>query len=206
MRRSPALVAVFVALALPVSAHAHGDEPAVEALETGNVYLPHEPAVPSGVAAALRQTLDRAHAAGYPLKVAVIGSQHDLGEYGQLWGMAQPAANLVSRTVGKNRPIPMLLVMPTGYGTIKAGPDPKAALQGVKPPGSDSGDKLGRSAIDATLALAKGAGHPLPRPKIEEADGGGTSPALIFGAPVLLLALAGGLLALRSRQTAGAQP
>ena len=205
MRRTLALVALFAAVALPASAHAHGEEPAIEALETGNVYMPHEPAIPSGVAVALRQTVDRAQAAGYPLKVAVIGSQHDLGEFGQLWGMAQPAANLVSRTVGKNRPIPLLLVMPTGYGTIKTGPNPKVALAGVKPPASGSGDKLGRSAIDATLALAKAAGHPLPRPKIEEADGGGTSPALIFGAPVLLLALAGGLIALRSRQTASAQ-
>lgn len=205
MRRSLALAALFAAVVLPASAHAHGEEPAVEALETGNVYMPHEPAIPGGVAVALRQTVARAQAAGYPLKVAVIGSQHDLGEYGQLWGMAQPAANLISRTVGKNRPIPLLLVMPTGFGTIQTGPNPKAALGGVKSPASDSGDQLGRSAIDATLALAKAAGHPLPRPKIEASDGGGTSPALVFGAPVLLLALAGGLVALRSRQTASTQ-
>jgi hypothetical protein len=96
-----------------------------------------------------------------------------------------------------------LIVMPNGYGSAEAGPKADATLKDLDPPGAPDGDKLGRAAIDATVALAKAHGKAVPAPKIAGSsggDGGGTSPAIIFGVPVALLALGGVLAALRARQ------
>jgi hypothetical protein len=200
MRRALLIATLATSLAVPVAAHAHGDEPAVDALSAQDVYLPHRPAVPEETGKALRTTLERSRAAGYPLKVAVIATTHDLGELEQLFGRPQPTAGFISRLVGKNRPVPLLVVMPAGYGTIQAGPNAKAALAGLKPPSSGSGDSLTRAAITATLRLARAAGHPVPAPEISS----GTSPALVAGVAVLLLALAGALVAIRMRQSRAA--
>lgn len=197
MRRALAFAAVIALLVLPSAALGHGDEPAVEALESGDLYLPHEPAVPEDVADALEQTVRRSRDAGYPLKVAVLATKHDLGEAEQLFGQPAFYARWLSRSVGRNRSIPLLIVTPSGYGTEAAGASAPAAIARVKPPSSGSADALGRSAIDATHALAKAAGHPFAKPEIS----GGTSPLLVVGVPVLLLVLAGGLVALRTRQS-----
>jgi hypothetical protein len=72
----------------------------------------------------------------------------------------------------------------------------------LDPPGSESADTIGRAAIDAALALADAEGKAVAAPKLPPAEGddGGTSPAIVFGVPVLLLAIGGGLAALRARQ------
>jgi MYXO-CTERM domain-containing protein len=57
--------------------------------------------------------------------------------------------------------------------------------------------------VTAIVKLSKAAGHPVPTPALPKASGGGgggTSPAIVFGVPVALLALGGLLAALRRRQ------
>jgi LPXTG-motif cell wall-anchored protein len=75
-------------------------------------------------------------------------------------------------------------------------------------PKSGSGEDLGRGAVAAILKLSEAAGHPVPAPKLPKASsaggGGNTSPVIVFGVPVALLALGGGLMALRRRQDAAA--
>jgi hypothetical protein len=88
---------------------------------------------------------------------------------------------------------------------------PKGAekgLDGLDPPKSAQGEDLGRAAVGAIVKLSKAAGHPVPTPTIPKASSGGgggsTSPLLVFGVPVALLAIGGALAALRRRQDADA--
>src|SRR4051794_29905479 len=201
MRRT-LVIALLLALTVPAApARADGD-PASDVLLLQDVFSPYAPKVPKPVLDGLTATLKRSRQAGYPLKVAIIGSKNDLGSVPQFFGRPQPYASFLEREIAFNKPEPLLTVMPAGYGTAVAGPQAASAIEGLKPPSSASGDALGRAAIDATVALAKANGHPIPAPKLPKAadsGGGGTSPAIIFGVPVLLLALGGALAAIRSR-------
>jgi hypothetical protein len=64
--------------------------------------------------------------------------------------------------------------------------------------------------VTAIVKLSKADGHPVPVPKIPTASsaggggGGSTSPLIVFGVPVALLAIGGALAALRRRQDADA--
>jgi hypothetical protein len=206
MRRAVATGLMLASLALPAVAQADGD-PASDVLLLQDSYLPYAPKVPKPVADALNATLKKARASGYALKVAIIATKNDLGAVPQYFGRPQPYATFLEREIAFNQPKALLTVMPSGYGTAVAGPKAKSALAGLKPPADPGGDALGRAAIEATVRLAKAAGHPVPAPKLSKASssggGGGTSPAIVFGVPVLLLALGGALAAIRSRQSEG---
>ena len=205
MRRIAA-AAVLVALIAAPAARADGD-PASDVLLLQDAYLPYQPAVPKAVSGALTRTLKQLHAKGFPLKVAVIASKTDLGAVPQFLGRQQPYAGFLESEIKFNKAKPLLVVMQSGFGTAEIGPNVAAALHDVDKPRSSSGDALGRAAIDAVVRLGAAAGHPVPQPKLPPAagaGGGGTSPAIIFGVPVLLLALGGGLAAWRAKQTDGA--
>src|SRR4051812_40593720 len=204
MRRA-LVIAMLLALALPAaSARANGD-PASDVLLLQDVFTPYQPQVPKPVSGALSQTLKKSRAAGYPLKVAIIASKNDLGSVPQFFGRPQPYATFLEREIAFNKPEPLLTVMPAGYGVAAAGAKALETVQKLPKPTSSSGDALGRAAIDATLALAKAHGHAVPAPKLPKAadagGGGGTSPAIVFGVPVLLLALGGALVAMRNRHS-----
>lgn len=205
MRRALALAMTLALLALPATALADGD-PASDVLLVQEVYEPYQPKVPKPVVDALNATLKKARAAGFPLKVAIIATKDDLGSVPQFFGRPQPYAQFLEREIAFNQKVPLLTVMPAGYGSAEVPPGAAAALKSVKPPAAPAGgDALGRAAIDATVAMAKGAGHPVPAPSVAKTSGsgggGGTSPAIVFGIPVALLALGGVLAAIRARQT-----
>ena len=205
MRRAFLLAAVLSCLAAPAAARANGD-PASDVLLLQEAFYPYAPKVPKPVQEGLNETLKRGKAAGFPLKVAIIATKDDLGAVPHLFGKPQQYADLLESEIAFNKPKPLLTVMPGGYGSKALPPKAKAALAGVEPPKSNKGDDMGRAAIDATLKMAAATGNPLPRPKLPEADGGGTSPAIVFGVPVALLALGGALAALRSRQQRTTEP
>jgi hypothetical protein len=205
MRRAPAIAVLLAALALAPAAHADGD-PASDVLLLQDVYLPYSPAVPKPVADALNRTVKQLHSKGYPLKVAAIATATDLGSVPQFLGRPLPYASFLESEIKFNKAKPLLVVMQAGYGTAEVAPNIAGALRGLAKPKADSGDALGRAAIDGVLRIATATGHPLAKPKLPAAaaasGGGGTSPAIIFGVPVLLLALGGALAALRARQQA----
>ena len=96
--------------------------------------------------------------------------------------------------------------MPNGYGVADAGDNAGETIGKLKPTNSTSGDTLGRAAIDASIALAKAEGKVIPKPalpKTSSGGGGGSSPLLVFGVPVFLLALGGLLATIRARQREG---
>ncbi len=205
MRRVLATVVLLAALAIPPAAHADGD-PASDVLLLQDVYLPYQPVVPKPVSSALMATVKQLHKKGYPLKVAVIASQTDLGTVPQFLGRPGPYASFLESEIKFNKAKPLLVVMEAGYGTAAVAPNLASSLTAVPKPSSGSADALGRAAIAAVLKIAAADGHPIAAPKLPKASsggggGGGTSPAIIFGVPVLLLAIGGGLAALRARQT-----
>src|SRR4051794_8245135 len=205
MRRALATVVLLAALAIPPAAHADGD-PASDVLLLQDVYLPYQPVVPKPVADALTRTVKQLRKEGYPLKVAVIATKTDLGTVPQFFGRPAAYAPFLESEIKFNKAKPLLVVMEAGYGTAAMDPKLASAVAGVEKPASGSADALGRAAIDAVLRIAAVAGHPLPKPKLppsaaSKGGGGGTSPAIIFGVPVLLLALGGALAAMRARQT-----
>jgi hypothetical protein len=203
MRRALATAVLLVALAVPSVAQADGD-PASDVLLLQDSYLPYQPAVPKPVSNALNSTLKQLRKSGFPLKVAVIASKTDLGVVPQFLGRPQPYAGFLESEIAFNKPKQLLVVMENGYGTAAIKPNIASAMTKVPKPKSNSADDLGRAAIDGAIALGTAAGHPVPKPKLPASSsggGGGTSPAIIFGVPVLLLAIGGALATLRARQT-----
>lgn len=204
MPRLVATAALLTALAIPPAALADGDPPS-DVLLLQDVYLPYRPVVPKPVSDAVTRTVKQLHAKGYPLKVAVIATQTDLGSVPQFLGRPQPYASFLESEIKFNKAKPLLVVMQAGYGTAAMAPNLASAVSGLGKPSSGSSDALGRAAIDGVLKIAAAAGHPLPKPRLPASTGGGggggTSPAIIFGVPVILLALGGALAAARARQS-----
>jgi hypothetical protein len=205
MRRALATAVMLAALATPSAAQADGD-PASDVLLLQDVYLPYQPVVPKPVSNALTATVKQLHKNGVPLKVAVIASPTDLGTVPQFMGRPGPYASFLESEIKFNKAKPLLVVMQAGYGTAEVPSNLAASLESVPKPASGSADALGRAAIDAVLKVAAASGHPIAKPKLPASSaggsgGGGTSPAIIFGVPVLLLAIGGGLAALRARQS-----
>jgi hypothetical protein len=208
MRRLLPLLAALVVLAsAPAAARADGD-PASDVLLLQDSYLPYAPQVSKPVANALNGLLAQVKSKGYEMKVAIIESQQDLGSVPQLFGQPQDYALFLEREISFNSKPHLLVVMPAGYGVANMPAGAPSVIKSLgKPPGTGS-DDLARGAIDAVVALSKAAGHPVPKPNVPGGGGGGgsSSPLLIFGVPVLLLALAGLLATLKRRQSEADEP
>jgi hypothetical protein len=199
------VLAVVAALAIaPPAAEADGD-PASDVLLLQDVYLPYAPGVPGPLARTITNLLKTTRKAGFPLKVAIVADAKDLGSVPQFFGKPQQYAPFLQSEIAFNSKRPLLVVMAAGYGAAALPKGSETGLQGLDPPKSASGEDLGRSAIAAIVKLSAAAGHPVPAPKVPSAGGGGggsTSPLIVFGVPVALLALGGVLAALRRRQDA----
>jgi hypothetical protein len=199
------VLAVAAALAIaPPAAQADGD-PASDVLLLQDVYLPYAPGVPGPLARTITNLLKTTRKAGFPLKVAIVADAKDLGAVPQFFGKPQQYAPFLQSEIAFNSKRPLLVVMPAGYGAAALPKGSETGLQGLGPPKSPNGDDLGRAAIAAIVKLSAAAGHPVPAPKVPSGGGGGggsTSPLIVFGVPVALLALGGVLAALRRRQDA----
>ena len=172
-------------------------DPASDVLVLQSVFFPFQPAVSNGLQAVLNASVAKATAAGLPIKVALIGSREDLGGLPDMFGRPQPYAGFLEQEIRYNSPQPLLVVMPQGFGT--------AAIRNVTglqtllpvPAGNDG---LAREAILAIERLAADSGHPIAHQTIPTGGGtkkgAGTSPLLTFGAPVALVIIVAGLMAL----------
>ena len=201
------MLAVAAALALtPAPARADGD-PASDVLLLQDVYLPYAPGIPKPLADTITNLLKTTRKAGFPLKVAIIADPKDLGAVPQFFNKPQSYAPFLQSEIAFNSKKPLLIVMPNGYGAAALPKQAQTGLQGLDPPKSADGTDLARSTVAAIVKLSAAAGHPVPTPKLPDAGGGGggTSPLVVFGVPVALLALGGVLAALRRRQDAPAE-
>jgi len=200
MRRLGSIVAALALIAALAAPAASADsDPASDTLLLADVFLPVQPPLSQGYSNAIRNLAATMKKSGYPVKVAIIATPNDLGLVPQLFNKPQAYAPYLGREIAFNTKKPLLVVMPEGYGTFSVAPKVAAAVGKLKAPGSNL-ESIGKGTIDAMVAMSKAGGHPVKKPAVSGGgSSGGTSPAIIFGVPVLLLALAGILAALRRR-------
>jgi hypothetical protein len=181
-----ALVVVLALLGMPASAAADGD-PASDVLLTTDAFYPYRP-VSTKLVRALDATVARARAAGFPIKVALIRERSDLGAVPGMLGHPQQYAEFLRTEISFNGKPRLLVVMQQGFGNAGAGP--ASALSSIEVESGGGSDGLARTAVRAVQALARDAGHPF-KPVAVQAGGRsrGSSALLIFGGPVVLVAL-----------------
>lgn len=210
MRRAAAVITLLAALLAPATgARANGD-PASDTLLYADAHYPYKPnLVSKPLQKALDGMLRQAKGRGYPLKVAIIAAPADLGAVPQLFNDPQKYADLLTREISYNAKPRVLVVLPAGLGGNNLGDAAGPALRDVLPPDGADGDALTRTAMQAVAALTKANGTPVAVPRVEAApkrdEGGGVSPVLTFGLPVLLVGLAalGAMVRGRSREDTG---
>jgi hypothetical protein len=183
-----AVLLLAAALLVPAARAGADADPASDVLLGQDVFTPYQPNTVSGpLSQALTETVARAHRAGFPLKVALIATPTDLGAIPNLFGHPGQYAAFVDSEISFNERVPVLVLMPQGAGTAAAPRAPRVAL-GSGP----VGDALARAAIPAVAQLSAAAGHPIVAPAIPTGNGGsgggGPSPLITFGGPVLLVA------------------
>jgi hypothetical protein len=177
---------------------AHG--PVTDILLNQNVHLPSAQVCPP-LGNALTELADRATKEGYPIKVAVIGSDAELGRVPELFGRPQEYARLLGREIGVYRPgeagvqtrESLLVVMPAGFGFVRSGKAANVSLVilGLEAPEGEHPNELTKAAIGAVGELAEAAGRPVPVPDISNgcSENGGSS-AAVYVVPIALALLA----------------
>lgn len=185
-----------MAVAAPATARADSD-PASDILPTQNVFFPYRPAMSEDLKADLRGVTSAAKKAGYPLKVAIIATQADLGGVPQLFNQPARYAGYLGPEIDFNKRQPLLVVMPAGLGTYEVSPAANTAATAIRP--EEGADGLGRAALEAAQKMAKAEGHPIRgfKPQSGDPGGSGATTAIIFGVPIALLVIALAVLTYR---------
>jgi hypothetical protein len=193
-------LAILALVALPAPAAADVD-PASDVLLLQDVFTPQSPPARQQPLDELRATVSAARKAGFPIKVAAIGSATDLGGIPQLFGQPQKYGRFLGTELNGatgRKEQPLLVVMPNGFGTFSLDSRATAALRGVKIQQGGS-DDLVQAASAAVPAMAAAIGHPLG--KVSKGKGGSSgAPPWVFVVPVLLLAAAGLIYSRRGRR------
>jgi cytochrome oxidase Cu insertion factor (SCO1/SenC/PrrC family) len=169
-----ALAAAAFAAATAAGARADGD-PASDYLYTQRVFLP------SGASNAQERAVTALAAQstqlGAPIKVAVIGSQYDLGSVTPLWRKPATYAKFLGTELSYVYHGPLLIVMPNGFGIYDHN-RPTAALEkalaGLRIQQGVPG--LVATAEAAVRRLAAAQGHALPAAAPAPAAGPGAAP------------------------------
>jgi hypothetical protein len=187
--------AALVAL-VPTHALADGD-PASDYLLGQNVFLPFDIKIPAAKGNQLAQLLANAKRAGFPIRVAVIGTRYDMGSVTVLYGKPKQYARFLGtelKFIYRGR---LLVVMPNGFGysiggrTATSGP-----IAGLAPPGHD-GKRLASGAITAVQRLAAAEGVRLALPKAKPVHGANRDRVIIAAAALTGIALIGGFILVR---------
>lgn len=164
--RSPRLAPLLAGLSVlvaPAAASADGN-PASDVLLASNVFHPYQQIVSNPLIAALNLATARAHAARFPVKIALVRSPADLGAVPDLCGKPQQHATFLDGEISFNtKPVP-LVVIQAGIGLVDSGPP--SALAGLHIPTRRGSDGLATAAIKAIGLLAAQAGHPIELPPI----------------------------------------
>jgi hypothetical protein len=189
------MACVWIAAALlgAVVGSARGDgDPASDVLLAQNAFYPYQPPVPPKLEAALNALLASSSREHMPLKVAIVGSREDLGAVPTFFRYPQKYAEFLHLEISYNKPQPLLVVMPSGFGLVSVGP--RSALAHLTIDAHDGTYGLTRTAIRAVTLLARANGHklaPIPVPKAAPVTHHGPPTAVLFSLPVVLLIVAG---------------
>lgn len=198
-------LAVAAILAQTVGVALGDGDPASDVLLQQDVFLPYQPQVCKQVKTALETATRRSSAAGYPVKVAVIGSVSDLGSVPQFFGrpsayadflgqeLSSFSAHIQKRVAG----VPLLVAMPAGLALTHADPPATDAVKQIKVSSDADANELARAAVKAVPEIATAAGHPVQPVKVESGCTQKHSTVLLFAIPILLLLVAGLLVRFR---------
>jgi hypothetical protein len=206
---------VAAAIVIPGSSARAGHDAVSEALLRENVFLPYEPKVCPPLQRALVKFTEQAAESGYPIYVAIIGSQADIEGAAQYFGFPQQYAELLGSEIGISSTGPgsqtsrsLLTVMPDGFGYHRSGkaPDVSDVVDDLPAPKGEHPDDLAQATIAALPKLARAARHPVPVPSISGCSSGGGSSAIVFIVPVALLLLTAAVAGLVARQRASDEP
>jgi MYXO-CTERM domain-containing protein len=203
-RLASALAAVLIATALaPAAAIADGD-PASDVLLGENVFYPYSPLTSAGIQKTLNAETAAAKRAGFPIKVALIGSPVDLGVIPNLFGKPQQYADFLDQEISFRGKQPLLVVMAAGYGTQGLPSGPRSLATTLPKPAGSTPNALATAAVGAVSKLATASGHPIKGvPGVGSSSSGNSSPAvLVVILALAALATAAALVALRRRQAA----
>jgi hypothetical protein len=193
-----AVAVVIVALAAGWGATvARGDgDPASDVLVSQSVFWPWD--VSRAGLPELEGVLNAAAKAGFPVRVALIGSPTDLGTVSSLWREPANYAGYLGEELSFVYRGQVLVVMPDGFGLYVSGQLPsaeRAAVATLPAPGDRA--HLIAAATAAVRRLAQSAGHPVAgtiaaagNPSSQTATGGASASLIAFLAGLILIALA----------------
>lgn len=194
-------------LLLPAAASANGD-PASDYLLVQSVFLPFNAKIDPKVTAQLSGTIRAADAAGFKVKVAVIGSRYDLGTAFSLYNKAQRYSEFLGLEITFVFRQHLIVVMPNGFGASVGGKkDPKGikALKSLSPPGKDATQQA-KAATAAVRKLAAAYGHPVAASAGSGGGGSQTRDRLTIAAGIVALAaLLAGIVLIRKRPSPSTQ-
>jgi hypothetical protein len=168
VRRWLLLVALLALVGVPV-AHADGD-PASDYLITQRVFLPYDTKIPTSDQQVLQGIVADAHKKGYPIRVALIGSDYDLGSVTVLWKQPRRYAQFLAEELQFVHKDPLLTVMPNGMGFYWVGhkaAGEQATLDDI--PIAPGGHGLAQAATRAVQQLAAARGLHLTPVKVATA-------------------------------------
>lgn len=202
-----ALVAAVVGCLAPAAARADGDPPS-DFLLSQDTFVPLQHPPTAAQTQALVDAVAKARTGTIDLKVAVVGSQVDLGTVGQLWGHPDQYAPFLRKEIRFTFTGTLLVVMPAGMAT--AGPHASAVLHAAesagKPTAGDSSGQLTETATKAATAV----GAKFPHARSKRSGGRSATFAIVLaaaGIAGLLLATALGIAIARvSRRRRDAAP
>jgi hypothetical protein len=197
------VLAVALSLALlPVRRAVADADPASDILLGSQVFYPYQPAVSPALQKRLGQTLSGLQANGLNLKVAIIQSPVDLGALPNIFGKPQQYADFLDKEISFNKPQPLLVVMPSGFGVSHAGP--AGALKDLKIDAARKSDGLAQAAIQAVQRIAKANGKSTTGASASSTTGGsgGSSSLITFGVPIVVILLGAGAALFLRRRTA----
>lgn len=206
MARRVLLVALLALVAVPV-AHADGD-PASDYLISQRVFLPYDTKIPASDQQVLKGIVADAHDKGYPIRVALIGSDYDLGSVTILWKQPRRYARFLAQELQFVHKGPLLTVMPNGMGFYwvghkPAGENERLAKIRIAPGGSG----LAQAAVKGVQRLAAERGLQLTPVKVAAAPPShrNRNDRLVIVAAVAVALIVGAgarLLVLRRRRVA----
>lgn len=159
--RALALLAMLalVGASVPTQASADGD-PASDVLATQALFLPQDADVPADQQAQLQATITAAGHSGYPIHVALIAAQGDLGSITPLWRQPERYAQFLGEELSLIFRGQLLVVMPNGYGLYRATGETRAEIAALAH-AAIPGAQLGAAALTAIQRLAAASGHTL---------------------------------------------
>jgi hypothetical protein len=196
------VTALFILGAVGTPAALGDGDPASDTLLGQDVFYPYSPPVSQSAERALNALTAASAKQGFPVKVALIAQPLDLGVIPDLFNKPQPYADFLDQEISFTAKVPLLVVMPDGYGTQALPPAAAAEAKHLPPPSGRGPTALATAAIRVIPRMAAASGHTLHGvPGLANSgSGGGSSAPVIVVVVLVAVLLAGTAVLLRRRQ------